>query len=150
MSVTIITRFAIFFFYITVGKLSELVVLTSNSPTTNHSIPPQPPSHPLQPSHRENWSLTPSNSLTSGQLTNTPSPLSSSQCNNSSLQALMSAAALTAPVASPLLGGDHTMWDVKTPSPCLPLGMQPLPQQKLEPTAPPTPRRMSTGGCMFK
>lgn len=115
-----------------VGKLTELAVLTSTSPQGvlegSYNA-----SHPQSCS----WN-------------NTPNPITPPACTG--LQALISAAALT---ASPMLSDganadNHTTpsWDLHQSSPCLPLGLQPLPQQKIETPNEPTRRRNGSKSLM--
>ncbi|VDN97241.1 unnamed protein product [Rodentolepis nana] len=118
-----------------IGKLTELAVLTSTSPqiTADGSYSTNRP-------QSVSWN-------------STPNPITPPACNG--LQALISAAALT---ASPLMGETncnivtnvgHTTnpgaakptWDIHQASPCLPLGFQPLPQQKMEASSDLAPRR---------
>ena len=120
--------------FLPVAKLTELAVLTATSPqatptalevSTNGTTRPQSCS----------WN-------------STPNPITPPTCTG--LQALISAAALT---ASPLLGDAGTTesqvmlptWDLHQASPCLPLGIQPLPQQKVEPPPPPEPTKRRNG-----
>uniref|UniRef100_A0A0R3WT85 BZIP domain-containing protein n=1 Tax=Hydatigena taeniaeformis TaxID=6205 RepID=A0A0R3WT85_HYDTA len=76
----------------------------------------------------------------------TPNPVTPPACTG--LQALISAAALTAsPLLSDGVNGDNHVtpsWDLRQSSPCLPLGLQPLPQQKIETPNEPTRRRNGT------
>ncbi|KAL5103229.1 NFIL3 like protein [Taenia crassiceps] len=107
------------------GKLTELAVLTSTSPQGV-----------LEGSYN-------ANNPQSCSWNTTPNPITPPACTG--LQALISAAALT---ASPMLSDgvntdNHTTpsWDLHQSSPCLPLGLQPLPQQKIETSSEPTRRR---------
>ncbi|KAL5969377.1 Cell death specification protein 2 [Taenia solium] len=106
------------------GKLTELAVLTSTSPQGV-----------LEGSYN-------ANNPQSCSWNTTPNPITPPACTG--LQALISAAALTAsPLLSDGVNADNhtTPWDPHRSSPCLPLGLQPLPQQKIETPNEPTRRR---------
>ncbi|CDS43790.1 transcriptional factor nfil3:e4bp4 [Echinococcus multilocularis] len=107
------------------GKLTELAVLTSTSPQAA-----------LEGSYNANRPQ-------SCSWNTTPNPITPPACTG--LQALISAAALTAsPLISDGANADNhatPSWDLHQLSPCLPLGLQPLPQQRIETPNEPTRRR---------
>uniref|UniRef100_A0A5K3EI46 BZIP domain-containing protein n=1 Tax=Mesocestoides corti TaxID=53468 RepID=A0A5K3EI46_MESCO len=119
-----------------IGRLTELAVLTSTSPQT--CFDGVYTSRQQQQQQQScSWANTPKPTTPIAATAVSPG------CNG--LQALISAAALT---ASPLLADSGASdsrttasWDAHQMSPCLPLGLQPPPQQSLELPSDPPKRR---------